>query len=175
MFQSRYRAASHFRTHAASRAVSLQLPFQSRYRAASHFRFRGGTFHVVLALVVSISLSSGFSFQVSRRHLSCRPCACCFNLVIERLLISGLSAAGARSWSYPVSISLSSGFSFQATMRSRRSAWANSRFNLVIERLLISGQTVFARKVASHPVFQSRYRAASHFRRQRKSDGKPLR
>ena len=63
--------------------------FQSRYRAASHFRITG-TDHGGEVLEVSISLSSGFSFQVPGGSPA----------------FSGLRT---------VSISLSSGFSFQGS------------------------------------------------------------
>ena len=64
--------------------------FQSRYRAASHFRI-AENLGLSQRSVVSISLSSGFSFQGGRRGLRwC--CRSCFNLVIERLLISGIRA-----------------------------------------------------------------------------------
>ena len=113
-FQSRYRAASHFRSDALSASVTARYLFQSRYRAASHFRrlCRPATSP---AYHVSISLSSGFSFQVERESPKRQqPCPTfqsryraashfritirCgagamryrFNLVIERLLISGL-------------------------------------------------------------------------------------
>ena len=69
-FQSRYRAASHFRlTHPYRGLKVVWLSFQSRYRAASHFRtIEGGCFAGEI-FTVSISLSSGFSFQVPRaRH-----------------------------------------------------------------------------------------------------------
>ena len=159
---------------------------------------------------VSISLSSGFSFQVRRGFLR-RVLTIGFNLVIERLLISGRRRShdcGGRI----VSISLSSGFSFQVISSLDKPfrlivgfnlvierllisgltlrpiiAW-HSCFNLVIERLLISGPTFsglaspakavsislssgfsFQANIAvgnttSSSLFQSRYRAASHFR-----------
>ena len=110
LFQSRYRAASHFRTRSRHRGV-VQCMFQSRYRAASHFRSQ-------------------------LRNLTVTQY--CFNLVIERLLISGQVSA-------LLDISPS------------------RCFNLVIERLLISGANV-ADFPAMPVLFQSRYRAASHFR-----------
>ena len=62
-----------------------------------------------------------------------------FNLVIERLLISGGMKMNLKRMTY-------------------------RGFNLVIERLLISGlRLVFP--VPAVRLFQSRYRAASHFRR----------
>ena len=87
-----------------------------------------------------------------------------FNLVIERLLISGLHRFLIMSSFREVSISLSSGFSFQASSVPRLcSRWFYS-FNLVIERLLISGAYEIATVLALIE-FQSRYRAASHFRK----------
>ena len=62
-----------------------------------------------------------------------------FNLVIERLLISG------------------------HRLHSHREA-LSSGFNLVIERLLISGEVHGPTQSARQSSFQSRYRAASHFR-----------
>ena len=62
-----------------------------------------------------------------------------------------------------VSISLSSGFSFQADVRFASACQRFGCFHLVIERLLISGDDSLA-KVATYIWFQSRYRAASHFR-----------
>ena len=61
-FQSRYRAASHFRMTEYVVMQWIRLTFQSRYRAASHFRD-------ILTLLQRLELR--------------------FNLVIERLLISG--------------------------------------------------------------------------------------
>ena len=71
-----------------------------------------GTPHVV----VSISLSSGFSFQVNA-ELCCILQEGGFNLVIERLLISGHRVRGGLQIAFQVSISLSSGFSFQGHIR----------------------------------------------------------
>ena len=63
-FQSRYQAASHFRsTKAKSPSRTGSFLFQSRYRAASHFRTRSVETLQRLCFTVSISLSSGFSFQ----------------------------------------------------------------------------------------------------------------
>ena len=137
---------------------------------------------------VSISLSSGFSFQVTEATRQ-DVLEACFNLVIERLLISGLrrdiiqrnrqvefqsryraashfrfSTGGRDTIDAIVSISLSSGFSFQDVWVSA-SNWSELiRFNLVIERLLISGNTASGPSVKDVVQFQSRYRAASHFR-----------
>ena len=88
MFQSRYQAASHFRSVKVTGSSEFANSFQSRYRAASHFRFQ----------------------RVSR--FGCGISAC-FNLVIERLLISGTFASRPQTTVTFVSISLSSGFSFQ--------------------------------------------------------------
>ena len=113
------------------------------------------------SLKVSISLSSGFSFQVNQlkaiweAHLS-------FNLVIERLLISGKKK---QPWLYVlsiVSISLSSGFSFQGNCRNLR------RKRRSVSISLSSGFSFQGWIVVSDAgrvtAFQSRYRAASHFR-----------
>ena len=62
-----------------------------------------------------------------------------FNLVIERLLISGLDRPSIKIFEDDVSISLSSGFSFQAEIIVIRFVVTIGCFNLVIERLLISG------------------------------------
>ena len=89
----------------------MDILFQSRYRAASHFRRRTaqrqarGEFS--FNLVIERLLISGKKLT---RLLVPRKC---FNLVIERLLISGYSA--------PIVTDILLGF------------------NLVIERLLISG------------------------------------
>ena len=162
------------------------MRFQSRYRAASHFRFASGWHGAADLLIVSISLSSGFSFQVqliiprlplavvsislssgfsfqggladiAELHLESFNLVIerllisgefghrlpktphnCFNLVIERLLISGAPSMTCPSSIPEVSISLSSGFSFQ------------------VARSYIDTQSLL--------LFQSRYRAASHFR-----------
>ena len=67
----------------------MSIEFQSRYRAASHFR--------------SAPRRLGYPPQLLR-----------FNLVIERLLISGPPQFIVADHRSDVSISLSSGFSFQA-------------------------------------------------------------
>ena len=147
--------------------VSGSLPvFQSRYRAASHFRCGKSASSQCLENIVSISLSSGFSFQVtaiSQSTTSARfwfpsryraashfrdraklrtPAIESFNLVIERLLISGTAAHDPESSDRAhVSISLSSGFSFQDSAPRNGPPTRQNRFNLVIERLLISGLT----------------------------------
>ena len=161
MFQSRYRAASHFRIVRIECTWSGMTSFQSRYRAASHFRMPNWR-RLRCLLAVSISLSSGFSFQ-ERLARTLTGVRYSFNLVIERLLISGCEARveclmtkmfqsryraashfrvlrrGDIAASIKVSISLSSGFSFQVEIPypdpPRLFFW-----------------------------FQSRYRAASHFR-----------
>ena len=92
---------------------SMVTSFQSRYRAASHFRDTRHFRHDIVICEVSISLSSGFSFQ---EHV-------CYPHAVRAL-----------------------------------------RFNLVIERLLISGDRGFCGD-GHRKKFQSRYRAASHFRR----------
>ena len=88
--------------------------------------------------IVSISLSSGFSFQVCEKKVKKRVFSC-------------------------VSISLSSGFSFQV-QNAIALMLTPFCFNLVIERLLISGAGLRARVQLFSHKFQSRYRAASHFR-----------
>ena len=167
MFQSRYRAASHFRANrlvvsssgflvsislssgfsfqervsnqiASPPTVSISLSsgfsfqgqngryfrhrasvqFQSRYRAASHFRRRIHT-SSSRCVGVSISLSSGFSFQGSFMEATVTILSS-FNLVIERLLISGEYMHIALTLRRVVSISLSSGFSFQALIHAHR-------------------------------------------------------
>ena len=86
--------------------------FQSRYRAASHFRY--AMFAAVAGpSSVSISLSSGFSFQAPEDSKLADEILS-FHLVIERLLISGHDFNIVPTEAYLVSISLSSGFSFQA-------------------------------------------------------------
>ena len=112
--------------------------FQSRYRAASHFRRDNNEPHPTLDCPVSISLSSGFSFQANPKGFRAVQDIYRFNLVIERLLISGLWWTRIGRSLLNVSISLSSGFSFQ-----EKSA-------VLIEFRITE--------------FQSRYRAASHFR-----------
>ena len=89
------------------------------------------------SLKVSISLSSGFSFQaIGSLWPRCTP------LLVSISLSSGFSFQGiglsARVTSLAVSISLSSGFSFQENKR-MLAAHVGVSFNLVIERLLISG------------------------------------
>ena len=136
--------------------------FQSRYRAASHFRLRKPILacdcHYRFNLVIERLLISGPDMDETwpTRLLG-------FNLVIERLLISGFPVRDIHRQLINVSISLSSGFSFQARCRtdvvsacasfqSRYRAASHFRslperqvqvcklcFNLVIERLLISG------------------------------------
>ena len=86
-----------------------------------------------------------------------------FNLVIERLLISGVCAEHDSREDVVVSISLSSGFSFQEVVGELFHRQADEGFNLVIERLLISGPSLVRWGMLSC-LFQSRYRAASHFR-----------
>ena len=139
--------------------------------------------------IVSISLSSGFSFQVVGDVLSNRQGCYRFNLVIERLLISGRlqkRASGAYTW--PVSISLLSGFSFQVSdcrsgellddllFQSRYRAASHFRDNRFIGHALAthvsislsSGFSFQGNVLSLHgsgtAAFQSRYRAASHFR-----------
>ena len=210
MFQSRYRAASHFRLHHSRRDGALSM-FQSRYRAASHFRhdYRFGTFRhserfnlVIERLLISggacyfagglniwfqsryraashfrVALfgaaanpNSGFNLVIERLLISGalrffqkgeHPR---FNLVIERLLISGSPRLNVTRIPSRVSISLSSGFSFQVVPEEKSSRTEPICFNLVIERLLISGLYLAVSWERITDKFQSRYRAASHFR-----------
>ena len=89
---------------------------------------------------VSISLSSGFSFQVPDGGSPCLHAEyASFNLVIERLLISGYRgrAVGKRAWkgfNLVIERLLISGGN-----RAYRERMRERCFNLVIERLLISG------------------------------------
>ena len=117
-FQSRYRAAFHFRCRVWRVFRLLVCPFQSRYRAAFHFRQPAETAH--------------------------HP-ADSFNLVIERLFISGPFFQSPRRVS-SVSISLSSGFSFQGPVPKTVNSPRVRSFNLVIERLLISGEQTLPMK-----------------------------
>ena len=110
-FQSRYRAASHFRCKECRLPVPM-LEFQSRYRAASHFRL---CFFLIGLLLTFLR----------------------FNLVIERLLISGFKELFDKL----------KAFVFQSRYR------AASHFRRISTH---SG--------ANTDAFQSRYRAASHFR-----------
>ena len=142
--------------------ITASSLFQSRYRAASHFRARPPSSNVATSLSVSISLSSGFSFQANF-WVFFQYALDGFNLVIERLLISGDGGFLKDCPSDLVSISLSSGFSFQVIAPRVCNSVTIFSFNLVIERLLISG-TKRAIRTIRFIMFQSRYRAASHFR-----------
>ena len=126
LFQSRYRAASHFRSSSA-RILQQRLPaFQSRYRAASHFRevslvYRGANPEF------QSRYRAASHFRLSA--LRARMCfICSFNLVIERLLISGILKPRKTPSRIRVSISLSSGFSFQVRPRGAPDTlWLNAR------------------------------------------------
>ena len=136
---------------------------------------------------VSISLSSGFSFQVKESFVFV-AFVMGFNLVIERLLISGQRLQYRRSTSV-VSISLSSGFSFQVRKNKREAGkdenvsislssgfsfqGANPRSSRYAAKYVsislssgfsfqADGRGAFNASVKEQ--FQSRYRAASHFR-----------
>ena len=85
-----------------------------------------------------------------------------FHLVIKRLFMAGLANRVFPVNPALVSISLSSGFSFQDAMPATAQVCLMS-FNLVIERLLISGANKRVNALSTDS-FQSRYRAASHFR-----------
>ena len=127
-----------FQVRCSSSGLSAFSMFPSRYRAASHFR---------LAILIAPARTDA-----------------CFNLVIERLLISGSSA------SFTVVTALSFQSRYRAASHFRSAGAANrtcrlrSSFNLVIERLLISGERRGAVDTSRQSMFQSRYRAASHFR-----------
>ena len=167
---------------------TAQPLFQSRYRAASHFR-ANLSIKDENKLKVSISLSSGFSFQVliflsrlgrARKSFQSRyraashfrdksrsgtkPCFCSFNLVIERLLISGIDVdSEVGNLLDLVSISLSSGFSFQEPTS------PDMRGQRFLVSISLSSGFSFQGLSAPHEtrlmlLFQSRYRAASHFR-----------
>ena len=161
LFPSRNRAASHVRgPHTVDRAVSLRhIAFPSRYRAASQGRFRfrwdTTTIGICFNLVIERLLISG-------QQPVQVPCACLsFHLVIERLLMSGFRFRRTVS-TLPVSISLSSGFSFQASFRSAMASFAlsfQSRYRAASHFRLVDLRNPFR-----WGKFQSRYRAASHFR-----------
>ena len=139
-----------------------RIPVSISLSSGFSFQARRLTLRIASLRPVSISLSSGFSFQVQPHKCPVRGLVC-FNLVIERLLISGQVVAGFPSV-FPVSISLSSGFSFQAIADALGWVELYVGFNLVIERLLISGQEILIGAESHALPFQSRYRAASHFR-----------
>ena len=117
--------------------------FQSRYREAFHFR-DASVLVFNVNREVSISLSRGFSFQ-ERNPLEPTGTHPSFNLVIERLFISGLVDPSSH-WM--------TGLKFQSRYREafhfrlgpdRRGADVHIRFNLVIERLFISGPCLRSR------------------------------
>ena len=85
-----------------------------------------------------------------------------FNLVIERLLISGLNATAP--FEYDLSFNLVIERLLISGGDQNPSDGAQKCFHLVIERLFISGKQKRAHQTQQHK-FQSRYRAASHFRR----------
>ena len=141
MFPSRNRAASHVRApqsrmyHPWGTSVCFHLVIERLLISG-----REPTPRKPVVKHVSISLSSGFSFQVSHaKHARNETSQRCFHLVIERLLISGEMQFLGALCVFHVSISLSSGFSFQADVLSGLIDTFNS-FHLVIERLLISGR-----------------------------------
>ena len=138
LFQSRYRAASHFRFACQKLPAPAHSKFQSRYRAASHFRD-------VIAFGVTFSLGMFQSRYRAASHFradsivgAAAAWAEGFNLVIERLLISGLTVLEIDE--------------FQLQFQSRYRA--ASHFRSI--NLFQGGDVYFG--------FQSRYRAASHFR-----------
>ena len=111
LFQSRYRAASHFRSVLTS-LTSLTSLFQSRYRAASHFRSASPPRHRKSLSAFQSRYRAASHFRPPLIPLPAHPTS--FNLVIERLLISGGTILAYPDRHIHVSISLSSGFSFQA-------------------------------------------------------------
>ena len=161
-FQSRYRAAFHFRPADAPRhrpIYCFNLVIERLFISGASTRS-----HRTRAISVSISLSSGFSFQdIAQPSGHLEPLRC-FNLVIERLFISGHCGDLHRQF-LSVSISLSSGFSFQGVGCTS----GGCRHGLVSISLSSgfsfqdAGPRAFDRH---HQPFQSRYRAAFHFRPQ---------
>ena len=139
--------------------------FQSRYRAAFHFRNsrgpgtgrRGLSFNLVIE---RLFISGEKPLSLSGNIHSC------FNLVIERLFISGVIGGEFAEACLLVSISLSSGFSFQARHLGLR------RKGLKVSISLSSGFSfqgdTFDVKDFATAMFQSRYRAAFHFRLQKR-------
>ena len=136
--------------------------FQSRYRAASHFRrllrfgvpLRGDRFNLVIERLL---ISGQARLTDAELNLG-------FNLVIERLLISGLKTFIKKRLRIPVSISLSSGFSFQVEKYGSQTV----TFERDVSISLSSGFSFQDKSNQTPQVislsFQSRYRAASHFR-----------
>ena len=120
---------------------------------------------------VSISLSSGFSFQERVGKLESET-GSRFNLVIERLLISGCSEFHSFGPFCLVSISLSSGFSFQGRGCCKGPGNHRLCFNHVIERLLISGERAIA--VAKAPrIVSISLSSGFSFQAPEKTDGNP--
>ena len=118
-----------------SASASAACPFPSRYRAAFHFRFNASVETKTVKLV-SISLSSGFSFQGT--VASCEAgLKRCFNLVIERLFISGCRGERPRKTVDKFPSRYRAAFHFRGKVFTIRGQ--SRRFNLVIERLFISG------------------------------------
>ena len=111
-FQSRYRAAFHFRKQRFIDIAWRVIKFQSRYRAAFHFRpVRSPAYHAghrSFNLVIERLFISGKLIDEPEERAFLR-----FNLVIERLFISGRVPFRYDCIEASVSISLSSGFSFQ--------------------------------------------------------------
>ena len=110
-FQSRNRAAYHFRWWQKERGPVV-FKFQSRNRAAYHFRMPCRQIGTHWQTIVSISQSSGLSFQVVGLS-SGRGSTRCFNLAIERLIISGSCNRSQPRSVLSVSISQSRCLSFQ--------------------------------------------------------------
>ena len=91
-FPSRYRAASHFRTYANLVERNTHELFPSRSRAASHFRAiveqRRGNHLNVISFQSRYRAASHFRLRGCPLHPAYYPNS--FNLVIERLFISGV-------------------------------------------------------------------------------------
>ena len=162
-FQSRYRAASHFRGIRFCLTVSVYPGFNLVIERLL-ISCRNSTRNAIVDIFVSISLSSGFSFQVVYEHGEWHLCipvsislssGFSFQVIsrsdyVTRTISVSISLSSGFSFQENcrkgkleivcVSISLSSGFSFQVASARFRRALCCVCFNLVIERLLISGQ-----------------------------------
>ena len=167
MFQSRYREAFHFRGKTQVTISALPV-FQSRYREAFHFRaskIEIDDAFISFNLVIERLFISGGAFRCGLRRRRG-----CFNLVIERLFISGcLSQLGCNPVVDAVSISLSRGFSFQESRQpnSNRPECLpfQSRYR---EAFHFRHHTQPSTLPTSR--FQSRYREAFHFRSESSSE-----
>ena len=134
------------------KAAPLQHPtkFQSRYRAASHFRFRQRyqrrTSGFCFNLVIERLLISGF-----KEHETEMMSGVSFNLVIERLLISGPCPVQRDGQSHQVCFNLViERLLISGSVNSRWQSLVYLCFNLVIERLLISGYPILCLRGCHH-------------------------